>query len=100
MSSSHIFRVVYNNGEVRETKHGPWILFCYLYYPKPIEITQCTTLHDLKQAIQQKLNQGNGKIVSEILFHLPISYVGGIFRYTTCKLQEDNDVITMFHALR
>jgi len=79
--------------------HWSGFLFYYPYYPKLIEIIQCTTLHVLKQVIQHKLNQGDGKIVSEIFFRWLISYVGGIFHYTTYKLQEDNDIITMFHTL-
>lgn len=50
-----LFVVLYYNGEVREINHGSQFLLCYPHYPKLIEITQCT-LHDLKQAIQHKLN--------------------------------------------
>ena len=50
----------------------------------------------LKQAIENMISLPNSKMVKDIYFLLPVSFVGDCGQYRTCMLHNDENVITMF----
>jgi len=54
----------------------------------------------LKQAIGNKISLPNAKVVKDIHFLLPVSFVGDIGQYRACILHDDEDVMTIFSMFR
>jgi len=65
-----------------------------------MDITNVSSLDDLKQAIHHKLQLVEDKTVSKIHFRCPIQFVGGCSHYMSYKLQYDNDMMSLFDTLR
>jgi len=72
MTSSSVNAIVYYNSIISTTKHGPMLTSDS---PKTIQLDKKMSLDALKQAIGNKISLLNGKVVKDIHFWLPVSFV-------------------------
>ena len=93
MTSLPVIAIVYYNSVITTTQHGSTLVS---NEPKIVPLNKNMTLDSLKQVIQNKISLPYGKVVKHIHYRYPISFVSDCFYYRACKLQDNDDIITMF----
>ena len=75
MTSSLVIAIVYYNGVITTTKHSSMFVSGS---PKIVQLDNML-LDALKQAIGNKISLPNDKVVMDIHFRCPVSFVGDCF---------------------
>ncbi|KAL5159901.1 hypothetical protein HKD37_15G044147 [Glycine soja] len=97
MTSSSVNVILHYNGAIIKTKHGSTFVSDS---PKVIQLDNKMSLHALKQAIGNKICLPNGKVVNDIYFQLPVSFVDNYGQYRAYILHDDADIMTMFSMFK
>ena len=93
MTSSSINVIVYYDGVIITTKHGSMFVSGS---QNIIQLGYKMSFDALKQGIGNRISLPNSKIVKDIHFLLPVSFVGDCVQYRTCMFHDDKDIMTMF----
>ena len=64
--------------------------------PNNVQLDNIMSLDALKKAIENKISLPNGKVVNDIHFLCPISFVANCFQYMACILLDDENIVTVF----
>ncbi|KAG5149136.1 hypothetical protein JHK82_016017 [Glycine max] len=97
MTSSSVNAIVYYNAAIITTKHDSTFVRSS---PKIIELDNKMSLDALKKAIGNKISLPNGKVVNDIHFLLPVSFVGDCGQCRACMLNDGEDIMTMFSMFK
>ncbi|GAU43784.1 hypothetical protein TSUD_378090 [Trifolium subterraneum] len=93
-TTTNVSVIVYYNGECGRDQYG---VFFGSDEKKLFIISTRSTLAQLKERIVKKLNLGDNKVISGIIYRVPVIFGSTNKQFESLKIEDDEDVESMFH---